>query len=124
MSTGLEDPNHPANTQPGLHESELNPLDQNNSNGLGTLGAFLGFAFNLDMMSEATGAFGDALAGGNLEVVGAMPEGGVTAALEADYASMQPGPAAPQVAASAPTTANNPFAVDMNRGMNGPSGMA
>lgn len=117
MSTGLENPEHPAHTQPGLHESELNPLDANNTNGLGTLGAFLGFAFNLDMMSEATGAFGNALAGGDLEVVGAMPEGSVTAALEADFASMQPTPnAAPQVATSNPT-ANNPFAIDPSRGM-------
>lgn len=120
MSIELDNPEHPANTQPSLHESELNPLDQNNTNGLGTLGAFLGFAFNLDMMSEATGAFGNALAGGDLEVVGAMPEGGVTAALEADFASMQPAPnMAPQAPAS---TANSPFMMNTSPGgMGGPS---
>lgn len=119
MSTGLEDPNHPANTQPGLHESELNPLDKSNTNGMGTLGSFLGFAFNVEMMSEATGAFGNALAGGDIEVVGAMPEGSVTAALENDFASMQPAPAmAPQAPAS---TANSPFMMNTSPGMGGPS---
>lgn len=114
MSTDLQDPNHPANTQPGLHESELNPLDRDNPGPMGTVAGFLGFGMSLWAAGEVTSAIGGGLETGSIEVIGAMPEGGVTAAAEMEYAAMNPAPAvAPQ---TAPAVAD-PFAIPTTPGV-------
>ena len=90
MDIDVNSPEHPANTQPGLHESELNILDRDNTNGLGTLASFLGFSFSLGGID----AMGEALAGA--DIVGEMPAGGITTGLEVNTPAPQP--TAPSVA--------------------------
>lgn len=103
MDIDVNNPEHPANAQPGLHESELNILDRDNTNGLGTLASFLGIGFTLG----AIDTMGEALA--NVDIAGEMPAGGVTTALEADNTP------APQ-----PTTAPGMDAQDNGMGMGMP----
>ena len=91
MDIDVNHPEHPANTQPGLHESELNILDRDNTNGLGTLGSFLGFG----MFLGATDAITDAFA--NVDIVGAMPAGPAIDGLAVNTPAPQPAPSvAPQ----------------------------
>lgn len=109
MDIDVNHPEHPANTQPSLHESELNILDRDNTNGMGTLASFLGIGFTLGGIDT----MGEALA--NAHIVGEMPAGGVTAALEADIAPPQPAPSAPSVVQQ-----DMGMGMPMHPGMSGP----
>jgi hypothetical protein len=91
MDIDVNHPEHPANTQPGLHESELNILDRDNTNGLGTLASF----FGIGLFMGGVDVMGEALA--NADIVGEMPAGPVTTGLEVNTPAPQPAPnVAPQ----------------------------
>ena len=113
MDIDVNDPDHPANTQPGLHESELNILDRDNTNGLGTLASFLG----IGMFVGGVDAMADALA--NADIVGEMPAGGVTAAMDLEN-TPAPQPAAAPNANGPQNTGMDMMGMPMHPGMGGP----
>lgn len=78
----------PEERGPTLHEDDLNPF-KNNNNGMGALGMCFGTFFGLSAVDGITEAIGSGLDAGTIEIMGAMPEGGVETAAVAQYNAMQ-----------------------------------